>query len=238
MNTRRITRLTLTDRRGALKRPVTFAVCADLHDAPFDDLLPALREADAILVPGDLVNRHHRSQPEAERFLEAAPDIAPVFYSLGNHEIRAEGAEAFLEAARRSRVTLLEDAVVRFREDLWIGGLSSRWQDDPIPLAAEELARQEGFRLLLCHHPEHFAPFVQGRPIDLTVAGHAHGGQIQLFGRGLYAPGQGIFPRLTHGFYSDRHLLVSRGLTNSSRPRLPRWGNPCELILLTLQPSA
>ena len=61
------------------------------------------------------------------------------------------------------------------------------------------------------------------------------GGQVRLMGRGLYAPGQGLFPMLTSGWYFDRRLLVSRGLTNSAG--VPRLFNPCELILLHLEPK-
>ena len=64
-------------------------------------------------------------------------------------------------------------------------------------------------------------------------AGHAHGGQVQCFGRGLYAPGQGFFPRLTDGFYYDNRLLVSRGATNSASA--PRLFNPCEIIMLKIE---
>ncbi|MBQ3816071.1 MAG: metallophosphoesterase, partial [Clostridia bacterium] len=58
-----------------------------------------------------------------------------------------------------------------------------------------------GFHILLCHHPEYWEPLVHGRRIELTVSGHAHGGQWRIFGRGVYAPGQGLFPRYTSGLY-------------------------------------
>ena len=73
------------------------------------------------------------------------------------------------------------------------------------------------------------------REIDLTLSGHAHGGQIRLFGQGLYAPGQGVFPRLTGGFYDGGRLLVSRGMTNTVR--IPRIGNPCELVMIEISPQ-
>ncbi|MBR6030234.1 MAG: metallophosphoesterase [Clostridia bacterium] len=234
---RRITKISLTDRRGVLLQPLKTAILADLHNGPFDDLLPHLRGLDCLLVPGDLVNRHQHRQDSALRFLEEAPKIAPVYYSLGNHELRLDGAEAWMDAVRRSRVILLDDRCESFRGDVNIGGVSSRWRDAPSTAGIEALSAAPGFRLLLCHHPEHFSAYVQEHGMDLAIAGHAHGGQIQLFGHGLYAPGQGLFPRLTDGFYFDKRLLVSRGLTNSTVPPLPRWGNPCELILLTIQPK-
>ena len=111
-----------------------------------------------------------------------------------------------------------------------LGGFSSAARPDPAFLA--DFAAQDGFRLLMCHHPEYYPRYVADFDIDLTVAGHAHGGQVQLRGRGLYAPGQGLLPRMTHGFYDGNRLLVSRGMTNSTWA--PRISNPCEMILLHL----
>ena len=101
----------------------------------------------------------------------------------------------------------------------------------------ERFEQEPGFRLLLCHHPEVYRDYVRGRNIDFTLCGHAHGGQIQLFGRGLYAPGQGVFPKLTHGLHDSGRMMISRGMTNGAKPRIPRINNPCELILLELEPK-
>ena len=72
------------------------------------------------------------------------------------------------------------------------------------------------------------------KDIDLILAGHAHGGQIRLFGHGLYAYGQGLFPKYTKGIY-DGKLIVSAGLANTSR--FPRINNPPEIVFLTLKPE-
>lgn len=87
----------------------------------------------------------------------------------------------------------------------------------------------------MCHHPEYYPKYVKTLDIDLTVSGHAHGGQVRIGRQGLYAPGQGLLPRLTGGFYDDGRLLVSRGLTNSTWA--PRLNNPCELVLIQLLPE-
>ncbi len=83
-----------------------------------------------------------------------------------------------------------------------------------------------GWHILLCHHPEYW-PLLRGRPIELVCSGHAHGGQVRLFGQGLFSPGQGILPRYTRGLYEGR-LLVSAGLANTVR--VPRLFNPPELV--------
>ena len=95
-----------------------------------------------------------------------------------------------------------------------------------------DYAAQPGFKLLLCHQPEYWARYIRPLPIELTLSGHAHGGQIRLFGRGLYAPGQGLLPRYTAGVYENR-LVVSRGLANTTV--VPRLCNPTEMVYVQLQ---
>ena len=222
-----------TFRSEKIERPLRLAVAADIHSSPFEDVLEEFTRCDAVLIPGDLVDRHRRNNENAYRFLEAAPECAPVFYSIGNHERKFRDRAAYLEKVRTSKVTLLDNESISFM-GIRIGGLSSVKEKQPDMAFLDRFEKEEGYRLLLCHHPEVYRDFVSGRDIDLTLAGHAHGGQIQIAGHGLYAPGQGLFPKLTHGLYDGWKLLVSRGMTNGAKPRIPRIGNPCELIILNL----
>ena len=222
-----------TFRSEKIERPLRLAVAADIHSSPFEDVLEEFTRCDAVLIPGDLVDRHRRNNENAYRFLEAAPECAPVFYSIGNHERKFWDRAAYLEKVRTSKVTLLDNESISFM-GIRIGGLSSVKEKQPDMAFLDRFEKEEGYRLLLCHHPEVYRDFVSGRDIDLTLAGHAHGGQIQIAGHGLYAPGQGLFPKLTHGLYDGGKLLVSRGMTNGAKPRIPRIGNPCELIILNL----
>ena len=52
---------------------------------------------------------------------------------------------------------------------------------------------------------------------------------------GLYAPGQGVLPKLTQGLYEveDTTLVVSRGMGNSTFPL--RLLNRPEVVALTLE---
>ena len=236
---RQINRVTVDS--GSIEESLTFAFISDLHNAPYDDALQAARGVDAILVTGDLLDRHRGGMHHALRFIQEAPDTAPVFFSVGNHETRNEDWPEFRKLLEKSRVTVLDDRFVHFR-GVVLGGLTSRevdshrLEEDQKPEMRRFvscMASEDGFKLLMCHHPEYYPVVVQGEGIDLTLSGHAHGGQVQLFGHGLYAPGQGILPKYTHGFYDDEHLLVSRGMTNSAHA--PRLWNPCEMILLTIK---
>ena len=225
-----------TFRTDRVDRPLRLAVAPDIHSSPFEDVLEEFSRCDAVLIPGDLVDRHRRNNSNAPRFLETAPDCAPVFLSIGNHERKYREREAFLQKVRESRVTLLDNESTDFH-GIRLGGLSSARDGVPDREFLNRFEKEEGYRLLMCHHPEMYRDYVAGRAIDLTVCGHAHGGQIQIAGHGLYAPGQGLFPKLTHGLYDNGKMLLSRGMTNGAKPRFPRIGNPCELIILNIIPG-
>ncbi len=212
------------------------AVVADLHNMNVDAVLSALdkRNPSHVLVPGDVVHTP-KCADEGLRFLREVSKRYPSFCSLGNHEFK-HGLEIREELAQTG-VTLLDNAFVCF-DGLVVGGLTSgyegkeqgRMKKTPLPDISwlDGFCRAAGYRILLSHHPEYF-DFLKERAIDLIVSGHAHGGQWRLFGVAIFAPGQGLLPRYTSGFYGGK-MFVSRGLSNQTH--IPRIGNPEELVFL------
>ena len=226
-----------------LPRALRIAVVADLHDRADGVLYAQLRKAAPafVVVPGDFLDG--RSASGGFAFLRTCASMFPTYCSIGNHERKA-GLPDLADAVRETGAELLDDRCV-FRHGIWIGGLSSGWENGgvqsrrlPTPPPSlsviEDFASREGCRLLLCHHPEYYEPYLRRKNIPLIVSGHAHGGQWNLLGHAIYAPGQGILPRYTAGFY-DHRLLVSRGLCHTRR-LIPRIGNPRELVILDLWP--
>lgn len=89
-------------------------------------------------------------------------------------------------------------------------------------------------KILLVHEPQFLETYAEGK-FDLIFAGHAHGGQIRLpFTQGLFAPGQGVLPKLTSGIHKRGHsvMVISRGLGNSTFPL--RVFNRPELVVVEL----
>lgn len=222
----------MTVRSTRIHQPLTLALVADLHDGAFDDIIPTLAACDGILIVGDLTERHRNTYQNAIRFIEIAPDLAPTFYAIGNHERKLKSLADYWPHVERSRVTVLDDRFVPF-EGIVLGGLTSRKDDAANAAFLAKMQKRHEFRLLMCHHPEYFQKHIQAYDIDLTVSGHAHGGQVRIGGQGIFAPGQGLFPKLTSGFYFDDRLFVSRGLTNATWA--PRINCPCELVILHLE---
>ena len=215
-----------------------FVFVSDLHDCPNDPVLEAIENAapDAVLVGGDFVHNSQIYESGIE-FLRRVSERFVTFVSLGNHEYKS-GLD-IRSMMRRTNARLLDDDFVRFGGIL-IGGASSGSRVDQhhgVPNAdwLQKFAGTDGFKLLLCHHPEYYDRFIKPLAIDLTLAGHAHGGQWRIFGRGIFSPGQGVFPKYTSGLYDDR-LIVCRGLGNPII--VPRIFNSRQIVLLNLIPTS
>lgn len=226
---------------SALGRDYRFVFVSDLHGCKNEPILEKIKEIspDALLVGGDFIHDRDNYKSGLE-FLEEAVKILPVFCSLGNHEFRFD--DDMKPEILKTGVTLLDNSAQKFGE-IYLGGLTSavkrgakkdKKANKRVPDIKwlEAFNSYEGFKLLLCHHPEYFTKYIEKTSVDLTLSGHAHGGQWRIFGRGVYAPGQGVFPRLTSGFYKNR-LIISRGLGN---PHLiPRINNKPEIIIVNIK---
>jgi predicted MPP superfamily phosphohydrolase len=237
--------------------PLVIALITDLHSDIYGrdqtPLLDRLRAAapDIIVLAGDIYD--DKVPPLGARLLiSGGRAIAPVFYVTGNHEhgmgrgaeIRREAAEAGVTVLSDRYVTLElrgDSVVIAGVEDPGVG-LDNRTHRQPDSEATiARAASRTGYRILLCHRPELALRYADAG-FDLILSGHTHGGQVRFFGRGLYAPGQGLFPRYSGGVYRleadggqvrNATLVVSRGLT-TRRPRWPRIFNPPELVIITL----
>ena len=234
-----------TTAQAGVKSPIRVGVVADLHNGEYRDILRAVEaeQADIIVLPGDFLHSAERTE-RGFAFLAAAAKLSPTFCSIGNHEVHACPRDLAARVAETGAVLL--DNETKFAAGLWVGGLSSgyragmkqgRTRPTPPPDRGfvAEFAKMTGPRLLLCHHPEYYEPYLREKNIPLIVSGHAHGGQWELNGRAIFSPGQGLFPRYTAGFYHGR-LVVSRGVSNP-HPLIPRIGNPTELVVLDIWPE-
>lgn len=226
-------------------------VAGDLHGADPAPILKLIERQGpaAILLTGDILEgpgRQHLSLPFQKvlswqekyqigmEFMKGCVQIAPTFFVSGNHEntLRTHAVEEIKSLG----VTTLLDSDVEF-EGIRLGGLGSsaafgagRLQPDVEFL--KSFAEKDGFKVLLCHHPEYFDPYIRPLPIDLTVSGHAHGGQWRIGSLGVFAPGQGVFPKYTKGLYHNR-LAVHTGLNNHVA-LVPRIFNPYDILCIEL----
>ena len=195
-------------------------------------------EPDLIAVVGDLI--HDRSQlamvPPVAAGLAA---IAPTCYVTGNHEWAARVVRELEDLLTDCGVTVLSNEYVMLERNgdrlALLGAEDSNGLAGQKTVAelAEQVRREQGesvYTVLLSHRNNHYADYSAAR-IDLTLAGHAHGGLIRLPGTdGLIGPKRELFPAYTAGLYDlpCGRMAVSRGLGNQfpcfrlfNRPDVP-----------------
>lgn len=255
-------RLTVTElsiKSPKITEPVRIVHLSDLHNKQFEKQNCELRRAileerpDLVVFTGDLEDRRQNYNPETAALLTGLAEKAPVCFVYGNQEMRGNFRDKLTDELRKGGVTVLDDQAQQLtvnEQPLSIFGINDyrceRHRNKVIDLSKkllEEFSHTPGFKLLLTHYPQFFAYYKRSYrysdyPIDLVLAGHAHGGLVRLpFLKGIIAPGQGFFPKYTAGIYERNgvKMIVSRGLGNSGWPF--RIGNPPEIVLITLQPE-
>jgi len=222
------------------------AVVADLHaGAPWvrergvERVVRAVQEArpDLIALLGDFVDptvtgaRSVAAYSVAERLSWLRAPLG-VYAVLGNHDWLHTGS-AMRRALDDAGVVVLEDESRRVAEDLWVTGLADATMREPHVLAAFAGVPEGPAVLCLAHDPDLF-PRVPARA-SLTLAGHTHGGQVNLpLVRRWVIPSQhGERYASGHVVEGGRHLFVSRGIGTSTLP--VRLFAPPEIVILRLR---
>lgn len=197
---------------------------------------------DYIVITGDIINSGDTDTENAEELVKALVKEAPVYYVPGNHEARMDGYKSFEERLKKEGVTVLNDRSEVLKNNIVITGLRDpnflktiyiesseliRWELEKIPV------NDDAYNILLFHRPEEFEEYLN---YDLVFSGHAHGGQFRIpFAGGLFAPGQGLFPKYDAGEYvsGKTHMIVSRGVGESIIP--VRINNNPEVVICEIR---
>ena len=214
---------------------------SDLHNRDYGRDGRALIKAlygltfDMIAFTGDILDHYTPHKREkGYLFAESLAQLAPVYFVQGNHEWLIGSWEKTKSDLTERGFTVLDNEKVslsRGTSRMDICGIMEEATEGQI----QELISGEFFTILLAHHPERIDEYARSG-VDLVLSGHAHGGQVRLFGHGLFSPDQGILPRYTSGIYTQGRtkLYVSRGAgTHSYLP--PRVFNRPEINLVRLK---
>lgn len=231
------------------------AQVSDLHNAEFGknnaDLLKMLSEnkPDIIAITGDMVDSRHTDIEIALDFAREAVKIAPVYYVTGNHEASLRQYDKLKSGLEEIGAVVLEDQAVQLEKNggkITLIGLSdpnfsinSDVLDEAPAMIRTKLNNliddENSYTVVLSHRPELFETYAECGA-DLILSGHAHGGQFRLpFIGGLFAPGQGLFPKYDAGLYTEgnTNMIVSRGIGNSIIPL--RFNNRPEIVIANLR---
>ena len=219
----------------------TILQISDLHNRAYGkdglDMIRAIQglSFDCIAITGDLLDRHlPKKRENGYRFAQEVAKLGTTYFVQGNHEWRiGEWQEIQAELTFRGVRVLNNEKVIFSRDGVRLDLIGIREKTGVEEIQA--LVSPDVCSVLLAHHPERIWDYAK-TGVDLVLSGHAHGGQVRLFGHGLYSPDQGIFPRYTSGVYTSgkTKLYVSRGAGNHSFLP-PRIFNRPEIDLITLK---
>lgn len=230
-------------------RPLRIALLSDMHmiwpwmtPSHLQDIVTATNalRPDVVLLLGDFVGTHpFGRQLDADSALAPLKELQSscgVFAVLGNHDWHPAGD--WPAALARTGIPVLENqaqAVECGDNRFWVAGLEDLWWRHADIEATMTAVTDAAPVLLMMHHPDSF-PEVPER-VALSVAGHTHGGQIQV---PFYGPVAAVIPsryglRYVYGAVEEngKNLVVTSGLGMTGVPF--RLLAVPEIMLVTLR---
>ena len=226
----------------------TIGLMSDIHSSAFmtkpemDDYVAALNglKTDIIFVPGDFINSQTEEvYPLVEAFSSLRAPYG-VFGCLGNHDYFGN-VEVVAKEVDGCGIKLLRNDAVRITkgssfinlvgvDDIPIEGTPEKYL-----AAALSSVQNPNPRILLCHKPYYLESFANHN-IDLTLAGHTHGGQVVFakVGNLIVCPAA-LFSKYVWGLYKqgNSQMYVTRGIGTVGVPF--RVNCPPEITKITLQ---
>jgi predicted MPP superfamily phosphohydrolase len=231
-----------------------FRICqlSDIHIGPFmpaNEILKYVaianaQKADMIVLTGDFVTFDPDTQGPVVDALRGLRAPFGVYGSLGNHDAWAGVEDSITELFRRAGVRILRAAstsITASGESFNLMGVDfqSARQFGPSPAVKhllgdiEALIDHNRVNILLSHNPDTFERAAE-LGIDLSLAGHTHGGQAALeFISPQIAPSRLVTPYVAGLFQKPGgQLYVNRGIGTIFIPI--RLGAPPELTVYSL----
>ncbi len=248
--------------KSRINKSLRIAQISDLHSKEFgrnnNTLYKVImeQEPDIIVATGDLIDSNMKRINAIIEFCSRLNKRVPVYYILGNNEMRCSGVNEIVEKLKQKNINVLENeiATIKIKDniinilglvekrvdkgEMFYSKINSRYEIENVDSLFRKLENLIGIKIVLSHYPENYE-YVGGYSyskynFDIMFSGHAHGGQFILPGLGgVFAPGQGLFPKYYKGIYGKKNkLVVSRGLGNSGFPL--RLFNRPDLVIVDI----
>jgi uncharacterized protein len=205
----------------------------------FEEVVAAINaeHPDLLMILGDLVQGSPRGdsvQPEsiADRLAQVVAPLGRIAV-LGNHDVW-RGAWRVRRALESRGLRVLEDENVQIThrgKSFWVSGLADWWtQGNQLEATLARIENDDPV-IVIMHEPLLFEQMPAR--VSLTLAGHTHGGQVNLPIVGRLFP-LGPEHRYAYGLIDEggKKLLVTSGIGTSILP--VRFRVPPEIVILTV----
>jgi len=239
-----------------LKKKVTMAVLADLHDYCYGEdnerLMQAIDEIkpDLVVSAGDMITASCSDGRDAKtfEFLTRISEKHTFVYGCGNHEDKRLRRDSKERNEPIKRLGILDNECMDFDEyGIRFYGLNLEYDYfRKVILRKTDAAHikalvgepsDDHLNILMGHNPDQLDAYSDWGA-DLVLAGHIHGGMIGTpWRKGLISPMFKLFPIYDRGIYKKGNttMVLSAGLGNHTVH--VRMFNPAELIKLELIPE-
>lgn len=202
---------------------------ADFHLRPYqkerlNNIVKIINDenADLVLCIGDFVAGHTKNV--TMQIEEIAEELSKVkskygFYTvLGNHDIWY-GEKRIVEALSKNNIKVLDNENIKLNIDgktVYIAGIEDMHTQKPD--ISKALANTSTPIIFLTHTPDMFPKTPSC--VNLTLAGHTHGGQIDLPIIGTISTATKYFRKYAKGLIieNDKKMIVSKGIGVSIIP--------------------
>lgn len=194
---------------------------------------------DIIVITGDMIDKRTNNYDAMVRLSEELIKLNPnVYFVSGNHEDWNAKGEEFVNVLRRKNIKVINNSNTYFIKDsikFNICGIDDYYSGRDDLNKAFEGINDKNYTILLSHSPK-IIDRIENIKADLILSGHEHGGQVRLpFIGALIAPGEGLFPKYSKGFYyfNNTVLYVDSGLGTSVLPI--RFLNRSQISLIEIK---
>lgn len=198
---------------------------SDLHYKPYEKfrLIRDVKKIqaqnpDIVLFGGDFVNGHKKhSSLNPAVIAEELGKIKSKYGSfavLGNHDVWHD-AYGISKLLKKNNITVLKNSNKKVG-DFTIAGVEDMQTQSPN--VEKALNNVETPVILLSHTPDIFDQVPD--TVNLTLAGHVHGGQVKLpFKGAVFAPSK-FGTKYAEGYFNDmgRKMIVTKGMGTSILP--------------------
>jgi len=228
----------------------------DFHNSSnYEKILAAFKNEnpDIICVVGDLVDMNTTNFENAVNFMKGLREICEVYYVYGNHETwsvveSTAKTPVIKEKLKDVNICFLNDSVKTIEKDgslINLIGYGDSIYDDSNEIfqnkAREKLTAlyntldKSVLSILLFHRGQYF-DMIEKVGYDVTLAGHIHGGIININGIREYILNRHFGnSRYVKGEYRKNKstMFLSAGI--AKRKHIPRIFNPSEINILELR---
>jgi uncharacterized protein len=178
-------------------------------------------DPDLIALTGDFIASSAHFIPACATALEKLEARDGVFACLGNHDYWVS-AQRVTEALQTAGVEVLRNEARTLSLKgmaLNVAGVDDPWRGYADFDRALSMGNPNAPTIMLCHQPDLFPAAVE-RQIELTLAGHYHGGQVKLPFLGMAVSPAHLVSEFVEGLYikGQSQLYVSRGIGVTGPP--------------------